>query len=367
MKNIDHPSHYLQPNWIAVIRDSASPAEKNRHLHPDQMELIYQQKWFKALVPKVYGGLELSLPHVLHLEESLSWADGSLGWTVTLCAGAGWFGGFLNPRTCKEIFDTKQVCLAGSGAPSGTAAVVDGGYFVNGSWRFATGTRHATHFTANCIVQQDGKTIYNGDGSPLILPFVFDKASVTILEDRKTFGLVATGSHAFCINQSHIGRERSFKIDPSATVIHHPLYKYPFLQLAETTLAANISGMAIHFTDLCYEIFADRIRHKKWNTEQQKIINQLLKRCTHQINEARRSFYSAVELSWEPLGQEYITDENIWKTVSKTSRALAKISRQCVDELFPYCGLIAADPDAEINRVWRDLHTASQHSLLNLG
>jgi len=50
--------------------------------------------------------------------------------------------------------------------------------------------------------------------------------------------------------------------------------------------------------------------------------------------------------------------------VSANSRKLAKTARECVDELYPYCGLQAANPDAEINQVWRDLHTASQHSLL---
>jgi hypothetical protein len=39
-------------------------------------------------------------------------------------------------------------------------------------------------------------------------------------------------------------------------------------------------------------------------------------------------------------------------------------SRHAVDTLYPYCGLVAASADSDINRVWRDFHTASQHALL---
>lgn len=366
MKTIEHPSKHLKTAWITLIRDRAEAAETMGCLHPDQLDLIDKRQWFKLLVPKIYGGLELSLPDALKLEEALSWADGSLGWTVTLCAGAGWFGGFLAETTAKEIFADKHVCLAGSGAPSGTATITENGYLIDGSWKFATGAKHATQFTVNCIIKQGNKTVLQEDGNPLIRSFIFNNADVHILKDWKTFGLVATGSHAFEIKQLEVGIERSFKIAADATVIHHPLYQYPFLQLAETTLAANISGMAIHFTDLCKDVFEERIKRKKLNEAQQKNLIQILNKCSHQINQARDAFYSAAENSWLLSIEKGSINQKSLHGVSKTSRALARVSRQCVDGLYPFCGLIAADPTTEINRVWRDLHTASQHSLLNL-
>jgi len=46
------------------------------------------------------------------------------------------------------------------------------------------------------------------------------------------------------------------------------------------------------------------------------------------------------------------------------SLALAAAARNAVDSVYPYCGLRAAQQDADINRVWRDFHTATQHGLL---
>jgi hypothetical protein len=56
-----------------------------------------------------------------------------------------------------------------------------------------------------------------------------------------------------------------------------------------------------------------------------------------------------------------------YEDVSRTSHALAVVARQWVDTLYPYAGLGAANVGSEINRVWRDVHTASQHPLLVFG
>src|SRR5690606_14262993 len=115
-----------------------------------------------------------TLPQAVRLEEALAWADGSLGWTLTLCAGANWFAGFLDSGLAKEIFADKKVCLAGSGAATGTAEVIPEGYLLHGKWRYATGAPHATMITANCVITEDGKPLLNIDGSPVIKAFVVD-------------------------------------------------------------------------------------------------------------------------------------------------------------------------------------------------
>jgi hypothetical protein len=42
--------------------------------------------------------------------------------------------------------------IAGSGAATGRAEVVPGGYRVSGRWRFVSGAQYATTSTANCLV-----------------------------------------------------------------------------------------------------------------------------------------------------------------------------------------------------------------------
>src|SRR5882724_11660922 len=175
MSGILHPSKIIESGLINSLRETIAEAEEIGQLHPDQLAIIYNQQWFNLFVPEKYNGLEYALPQALQIEEALAWVDGSLGWTVTLCAGANWFIGFLDPELAQKLFSNKEVCLAGSGRPSGIAKMNENGYEITGIWKYATGAPHATAFTANCVIERNGTIILNEDGSPLIRSFLFLK------------------------------------------------------------------------------------------------------------------------------------------------------------------------------------------------
>jgi len=361
---VTHPSGHIAPGDVKTIRETAACAEQLGMLYPSQLEVIYRQKWFKLLVPQVYGGLQVSLPELIRLQETISWTDGSTGWVVTLCSGAGWFGGFINPETAANVFSDPKVCLAGSGAASGAAEITETGYTINGSWKYASGAHHATHITANCRIKKNGEPVLDADGEPLVLPFIFDKEDVNILPAWKYTGMVATGSDAFEVKDLEVDANRQFKIDVSAVVINAALYRYPFLQLAEATLAVNISGIALHFLDLCEDLFLKRTEQPRLTNDQKVFMLVTVNKWKETITLTRKAFFEAVDHSWDMMLDNDVVPEHVLERVSATSRKLAKTARQMVDDLYPYCGLAAASSGSEINRAWRDLHTASQHALL---
>lgn len=333
---IQHPSAFLPAGVADVLRAGSAGAEAARDLHPDQLRMIYEHQWWRMLAP----GKPLTLPELVRLEEGIAWADGSVGWAVTLCAGAGWFAGFFPAGAYADVFDDWRMCICGSGAPSGEACPIPGGYRITGKWDYASGAMHATAFTANCVVVSD-------DGQRQVRPFLFRPEEVIVHRTWNTVGLIATGSHSFEVRDVEVPADRCFAIEPGQAKDGDPVYQYPFLQLAEATLTANLAGMGVHFLDCCEELFRQRDR-----------INAAvrLEEGWTALGELRWDFYRAVDDSW--AGR---TD---FATVSRASRALVAGVRQVVDELYPHGGLGAARPDSEINRVWRDLHTASQHSLL---
>lgn len=314
-------------------------------MHPTLLDIIYRQRWFHLFVPRSFGGLQLSLPQALRIEEGLAWADGSVGWTVTLCSGAGWFIGFLEPTAAGDIFSDPKACLAGSGQASGIAEITGDGFRVRGQWKFATGAPHATVFTANCMLRKNGAPLKGPDGQPLVHAFWFWRDEVRILQNWYGMGLVATSSHSFEVQGLTLPANRCFAIDPARATLPDVVYRYPFLPFAETTLAVNSSGMATRFMDLCRP-------------------SGVLDSAKSRLEHTRISFYKTVDNSWAEMHQmgnlsaETITD------ISRASRKLASLSLQLADELYPLCGLEAADTRTEINRVWRNLHTASQHALL---
>ncbi|MET3113384.1 alkylation response protein AidB-like acyl-CoA dehydrogenase [Pedobacter sp. CG_S7] len=346
------------------IRAYAAPSEELGELHPGLLKLAYDNDWFKLFVPEIYGGPGLMLPEILRLEEALAAEDGSLGWTVTLCSGAGWFAGFLDPELAKTVFSDRKVCFAGSGAVGGIAVKTGESYLINGTWNYASGAAHATVFTANCILQDvDGLEILDEQGNAQVKSFILKREEVDIISGWSYFGLVATGSHAFKVAALKVPLNRTFEINKDIKV-EKLGFDYPFLQLAETTLAVNSLGMAQHFIRLANRSFKLRSGQKRYTDSQKVFFEKELLRCNQELQKLRNEFYHVFDQSWHQLMENGFIAAPQLLAVSEISRKLAHSSRRAADDLFPYCGLEAAKKETEINRVWRDIHTASQHSLL---
>ncbi len=359
-----HPSDFLDKSLTDTISKYAAEAEQMGRLHPEQLSLIYEQKWFNLFVPKAFGGLQLSLPEGLKIEECIAWADGSTGWTVTLCSGANFFIGFMHTETTKILFNKAKVCLAGSGRNAGIAKDIGEEYEITGYWNYATGAADATAFTANCFVEKNGITIQNEDGGPAVISVVFLREEVILHKNWKSIGMVATASNGFEVKNLRINKNRCFIINENTAVLSELIYKYPFLHFAEATLAVNNSGMAVRFIDLCYAQVLKRIADKNILENAGNSFVLLIEKARQELQAARQLFYTTIQNSWDGFIQDNLFSACTLQQVSGTSKELAATARRLVDELYPYCGLTAANPATEINRVWRNLHTASQHPLL---
>ncbi|MGV3706264.1 MAG: acyl-CoA dehydrogenase family protein [Arcticibacter sp.] len=346
-----------------IIGKHTQASEEAGQLHPEIIKLIERERWFKLYLPEEHGGRNTDLPGILRLLESLAKADGSTGWTVTLCSGASWFAGFLEDELRDEIFLKPDTCITGSGATSGTAVKSPEGYLVTGSWKYSSGALHATHFTANCFIRnQDGSDVLDEKGEPSVRSFVFKRSEIHSIPTWSSIGMVATGSHGFEVSHLAVQTNRSFLINGDMKMQTNA-GNYPFLQLAETTLAVNFSGMALHFLELAKTLVLNARYLQRFSESQAKIVQEVFTRQQQLLMEARKNFFQTADRSWHDL-QKGSLQNTILEELSRTSRKLAHTSRRLSENLWPYCGLEAARKDSELNRVWRDIHTASQHTLL---
>jgi len=330
-------------------------------LTPAQQALIHERDWLRMLAPRACGGAELPLPEAVHLEQAIAAQDGSIGWVVTLCAGAGWFAGFLAPERAREIMATPKVCVAGSGAPTGYADRDGDGFRVAGRWDYASGAPMATHFTLNAVLRERGQVLLDDAGRPRIRAFIVPARHVTVEATWRSIGLRASASHSYR-NDAWVPADHGFTIAPEAATSHGPLYRFPFMPLAFVTLGANLLGMAQHFLALARPLLAAR-RHPATGLTVIELpaVAAKLAAVTQAIDTSQREFYVALDAAWAAAVAGADVDT---ATLQAVSLEMVEICRQAVDAIYPFCGLQAAHGDSDINRVWRDFHTATQHAML---
>jgi len=347
------------------IARAAGAAEARGFLHPVQQALMHQRGWLRMLAPRASGGGELPLPQVVRLEEAVAAVDGSMGWVLTLCSGAGWFAGFLPPALARTIMATPHVCLGGSGAPTGYAEREGDGYRITGNWGYASGAPMATHFTLNAVLREGGRELLDDSGAPRIRAFLVPAAQVQVVPSWRSVGLRASASHGYRIDAQWVSQAHGFTISPAAATAHGPLYRYPFYSLAYVTLAANMAGMAAHFLALAQPCIARR-RHAARDLPLLDVpeVAALVQARQQAFATARADFYQVLDASWATVAGGAMPGAGEMAAVQRVSLTLVRVARAAVDDLYPYCGLYAAREDSVINRVWRDFHTASQHALL---
>ena len=349
------------------LRDASAAADAAGMLQPEQQALVHRRGWLKMLAPLDRGGAELPLPAAVRIEEAIAAADGSAGWVVTLCAGAGWFAGFLPPALAQEILDTPGLCVAGSGAPSGFADRDGSGYRISGQWGHASGAPIATHFTLNAVLRDAGRPLLDPAGAACIRAFIVPAAEVEIVPTWHAIGLRATASHAFRIRDRWVPASHGFDIDAAAATHPGPLYRFPFLPLALVTLAANLAGMAQHFIELARTLVGQR-RHPLGEARlgDSAGVQTMLRQAEDALAAARDRFHALLDAAWAHVESGSAIGAPDTQALQAASLALVRAARVAVDGLYPHCGLQAADLRSEINRVWRDFHTATQHALWSL-
>lgn len=352
---------------VQIIKDYQAASIAHKSLIPEQLELVYNRRWFNIWVPKACGGQGYSLPEGLRLLEQMAYVDGSFSWTITLCSGANMFAGFIDLDLAKEVFSQREVCLGGSGRISGKAVWDGERYTITGQWPYATGAPHLSHFTLNAFVYHGEMQQFDADGNPIFRSFFVPKDDVLIHYDWDTFGLESTASHSFSLMGYTIDEKYSFQLDTSRRVLDDPLYRIPFRPFADVTLLVNYLGMYRRFLDLSQKYFFEKSKDPVWEEKYSRARFALLDKYQQQLELDQAKINKLVENIWKEAVRDSLAENHpLLMDLHHSARTIVKQIREAVVDVFPLLGIRAAQRHEELNIVFRNLYTATQHSLLNI-
>lgn len=345
-----------------LIKKEAGSAEKLGKLTDKQLDIIYKNRWFHLLVPKGLGGAEMSLPEFAEFMEVLAEVDGGFAWNVNLGAGANMFAGFMDQTVAARIFANEKTCVAGSGAVSGTAKKQDGGYVINGHWKYASGSAHANYFSLNATLVDEGNDQY--------VSFLVPADDVEVLDTWKAFGMKATSSHDFKVNNVWVPEEYLFDLQKPSPTVDSTLYRFPFKLLAEINMVVMLIGLTKRFEDIVIKraeerVFASMSVEKAVRLTTDPSFMNFVGDTQLSFIKSRAIVSVVLESLWDKVEKRELVSEELSTEFSRAINNAAVISKQLVDQLYSYAGMGVIFEDTEMSRIYRDFKVVSQHALLS--
>lgn len=345
----------------SALRSHAAEADRLARLPDAVVRELHALRLFRLWIPHRYGGLELPLPDALRVYETAARIDGSIGWAVMIGAGGGLFGATLDPGAAHEIFAPDDAVIAGSGAPTGIAVPVPGGWRVSGRWRWASGAHYATTFTANCALAGEGGPAGADPGR--VRAMAFTRAQVTILPTWDTSGMRGTGSCDIEVRDAFVPGNRCFDVSSDAPHEHGPLYRLPFDLLTELPVTAVATGIAAHAVEAFAELAAAKCAPGgAVPLADHPFVRESLDAAGACVRRVRTELYSHAGSAWQAASSGRAPD----------ARELAGVTAACVrgvTELLQHVaalvrssGMTALSMEHPFARAWRDLQGAAAHA-----
>jgi alkylation response protein AidB-like acyl-CoA dehydrogenase len=321
---------------------------------------LLREGFFRLWIPAANGGLELPLGDALRIYEAAAAVDGSLGWAVMIGAGGGMFAAWLPVAGAQELFSPPLALVAGSGAASGFAERVPGGYRVRGAWRFASGAHYASVFTAACVVTVGGQPVLDAAGKPLVRAMSIAPADVRILETWDATGMRGTGSHDFEVHAALVPEHHSFSVMTDAPRETGPLYQLPFAVLTELPVSAVGLGIARH----ALQEFQGSLPTQKSGGAGSAAIATRFAQAHATLELAAAAVAGVAEEAWRTVAQGGQLEERQLARITAICCVSQEQLRQALGALASVAGMLAIDRRSGFSRAWRDLQTLGAHGSL---
>lgn len=350
MQNQNLLNHVL--NEIRIRRDEF---EAKRHVPRDMVEQLKQLGVYRALAPRCFGGDGLSPSEFLKLIESISEADGSTGWVASFGCSPIYLAALPRETVAQMYADGPDVVFAAGMFPVQPAERVDGGWRVNGLWKFASGCMGADFLGVGIGTGEGGK--------PLIA--VFKPKDVEIVDNWEVIGMRATGSHDLRVNNAFVSDEWTF-VRGSVSTIDEPIFKYPSMAYSAQVLAVVNLGIARAAIDEITQMAGQRSGFTGAPKMADRAYLRIsLAKTEARLRSARSFFYEATDSVWESIlkGNDVTAEQA--STLRLAAAHAAREGANAVQSAYQLAGIVAIYNGHPLERHLRDAMVVPQHAFLH--
>ncbi|MFD3700871.1 acyl-CoA dehydrogenase family protein [Streptomyces sp. NPDC058646] len=351
---------------VPTLRDNGRESEQRRWILDDNIELLDKAGVFRAAVPARFGGLDLPLRDQVDVLAEIARGCASTSWVSMVWLSTTWMVSLFPLRTQEEVYAGGSVRVSGGFTPGGTLVPTEGGYLLNGTWRFNTGSRGADwNITAAHLEGPDGTS----REAVAIVPM----SEMTLADDWYVAGAAATGSSSSTAKDLFVPAHRV--VDAEAAVVgetgkdtaspgrHYGIYTFV---MAEAT--ATFVGIARAALELFLERVPGRgIAYTNWADQSAHPLTQIqVATAANKITAAEGLLDGVVRLLQEraDAGEHPTWDEKA--AVRGRTAYAVQLAKEAVEVLHTASGASVITLSTPLQRFHRDIQTLALHGLMQL-
>ncbi|MBI1213495.1 MAG: flavin-dependent monooxygenase [Alphaproteobacteria bacterium] len=346
------------------LRTRAAEIESGRQLPADIARRFAEAGFYRACVPDTYGGLEVDALALSTLIETLAQADGSAAWCVMIGATTGLLGAYMPPATARDLFADHNLILAGVYAPRGKAVEEGDHYLVNGRWQWGSGSPNATFIAGGCMVMRDGKPQTTPSGVPISRMMLVPVKDAELAGNWDVSGLCGTGSQDFAFKNLRVPKAMGVDLITDKP-LPRPLYAFPAFGILAMGISSVMLGLARASIDALIALAGGKTPegHRKPLAARAKTQEDVAE-ADALVRSARAYFRESIAAAWDEAqrGGKLSVDARRNLRLAATHAARASVS--AVDLMYNLGGGTSVYKTSPLQRIFRDVHVASQHMMV---
>jgi two-component flavin-dependent monooxygenase/oxygenase LndZ5 len=332
----------------------AQDADTSRRLEPEVVDALVAAGFAGWLVPRRWGGAAGSFSELTEAVAKVGEGCASAAWIGSLLAYTARFAAFLPLEGQAEVWEKGAGARVVSSLVSSTATAVvaPGGWRLSGTWTYTSGV----DFSDWALVMAPAPV----DGAEQDRFFAVPREAYTIEETWFTVGMRATGSHSLVLADVFVPEHRTFPLaDVFAgrnAVSVEPCHALPLYAVNGLTFGAPVLGAARGALLRGGEHLAMTKGRRSAPGESHQIAYA---RSAGEIDAAGLLLERiAAALDRPPLAPGQVARG------TRDAALAADLLVGAVDRLYRGSGTRGQAEADPMPRVWRDVHAASSHFVL---
>jgi len=355
-----------------VLERNAASAEQNRELPDESFRVLVEAGLLRLCTPRRYGGLEVGHRTYFDVLTEVGRSGcGASAWYCFILNMSDWILGRMDPEAQDAVWgdgpDNVLVCPL-TPTPGWQVRRVDGGFMLSGEWPYTSGSAQAQWGLIGFpILGEDGHPVDGAVG-------LVSRRDFAIKDTWFVTGMSGTGSNTLVIKEAFVpdkwtmnvsdavtgkilnfhGEEYMFRSDFSATMQSCILPS--LVGLAEAGLEQTLERLTTKPKPITYTFYADATRSPATQFD--------VARAFAMIDAAKVQGRAATdELDAQSRSGAAMEPFDRARNMLRAAHA-TRLCREGVDLLLDAQGASSFALVNPLQRIWRDMNTASRHGFI---